>query len=108
MTTNPYGSQAATVTQEQVNAAYQKLKTPGLGVLFSIALPFILWSAKSDMERGVMTSGKHRALKELAKSNTDLLPIAIVVGVIGAILFSLWFMKSLKRAKLLKAQLVQQ
>jgi hypothetical protein len=103
-TSRPSSSRISAITQQQVAAAYQKVKTPILGVVFSTALPFLLWAAKSDAERGVRTTGKNRALKELAKDNTDLLPIAIVIGVIGVVLCSIWFMKSLKRAKGLKAQ----
>jgi hypothetical protein len=101
-------SRVLAITQEQVAAAYQKVKTPILGVVFSAALPVVLWAAKSDAERGVRTTGKNRALKELAKDNTDLLPIAIVIGLIGVVLCSIWFMKSLKRAKAIKAEFQRQ
>jgi hypothetical protein len=104
----PAGSRVLAITQEQVAIAYQKLKTPILGMVFSAALPFILWAAKSDAERGVRTSGKNRALKELAKENTDLLPIAIVIGVIGVTVCAVWFAKSRKRAKALKAEFNRQ
>jgi hypothetical protein len=102
------GSRALAITQEQVAVAYQKVKTPILGMVFSVALPFLLWAAKSDAERGVRTSGKHRALKELAKENTDLLPIAIVIGLIGVVICAVWFSKSLKRAKSIKAEFNRQ
>lgn len=91
------------ITEEQVAAAYQKTKLPGLGVIFSAALPFILWAAKSDAERGVGISGSKQGLKNLATQNTDLLPLAIVAGVIGVVLFSIWFRKAHRRAKLIKA-----
>jgi hypothetical protein len=101
-------SRALSITQEQVDAAKQKVKTPILGMVFSAALPFILWAAKSDAERGVGTSGKHRALKELAKENTDLLPIAIVIGLIGVVICAVWLSKALKRAKSIKAEFNRQ
>ena len=102
------GSRALVITQDQVAVAYQKVKTPFLGMVFSAALPFILWAAKSDAERGVRTSGKHRALKELAKENTDLLPLAVVIGLIGVAICAVWFRKSLKRAKAIKAEFNRQ
>jgi len=91
------------ITEQQVAEAYQKTKLPGLGVLFSIALPVILWAARSDAERGVGASGRHKGLKQLATDNTDLLPLAIVVGVIGAVCFAIWFRKAYRHAKLIKA-----
>jgi hypothetical protein len=102
------GGRALAITQEQVAVAYQKIKTPILGMVFSAALPVILWAAKSDSERGVRTTGKHRAIKELAKENTDLLPIAIVIGLIGVVVCAVWFTKSLNRAKALKAEFNRQ
>lgn len=102
------GTRALAITQEQVAVAYQRVKTPILGMVFSAALPVILLAAKSDSERGVRTSGKHRAIKELAKENTDLLPIAIMVGLIGIAVCAVWFAKSLKRAKALKADFNRQ
>jgi GYF domain 2 len=104
----PAGSRVSAITQEQVAAAYQKLKTPILGMVFSTAIPFLLWAAKSDAERGVRTSGKNRALKELLKENTDLLPIAIVIGVIGVTVCAVWFVKSRIKAKALKAEFNRQ
>jgi len=91
------------VTQAQVAEAYQKLRLPGLGMLFSAALPVILWAAKSDVERGVGVSGSRQALKNVARESADLLPVAIGVGVVGIILFFIWFRKEYSRARLIKA-----
>ena len=101
-------NRALAITEQQVAVAYQKVKTPFLGIVFSAALPVILWAAKSDAEGGVRTTGKHRFLRELAKNNTDFLPIAIVIGVIGVAACAFWFSKSLKKAKALKAEFNRQ
>lgn len=90
------------VNETHVSAAYQKLKAPALGFFFSIFVPLMLLAAKSDAERGVRTTGKHRFLKELAMKNTDLLPIATVIGVIGAVVCAIWFFKAYKFARLIK------
>ncbi|MDX1681282.1 MAG: DUF4339 domain-containing protein [Akkermansiaceae bacterium] len=91
------------VTLQQVQDAKMKMKMPAMGMVFSIALPFILWAAKSDAERGVGVSGKNQGLKTLATNNTDLLPVAIVIGVIGFVGFFIWFRKAQRYASLLKA-----
>jgi len=91
------------VTQAQVAAAYQQLRLPALGMIASVALPVILWAAKADAERGVGVSGSREGLKSLARQNTDLLPLAIVIGAIGFALFLVWFRKARVRAKLIKA-----
>ncbi len=104
----PTANRALAITQQQVAIAYQKVKMPFLGMVFSAGFPVILWAAKSDAERGVRTTGKHRALKELAKENTDFLPIAIVIGLIGVAVCAFWFSKSLKKAKALKAEFNRQ
>jgi GYF domain 2 len=99
----PAESSVLAITQEHVEVAWQNLKTPFLGMLFSAALPVLLWAAKSDTENGVGTSGRHGALKELAKQNTDLLPLAIVIGLIGVAVCAVWFAKARKKAKILEA-----
>jgi len=91
------------VTLDQVNEARLKMKFPALGMVFSIALPVILWAAREDAERGVGISGRHQAAKRLATENTDLLPLAIFVGLIGFVTFLFWFRKAQKHASLVKA-----
>lgn len=100
---SPMTTGAQRTTEKHVKEAYQKLKAPGLGILFSIALPLILWAAKSDAERGVGISGSRQGLQSLARENTDLLPLAIGIGIIGVVGFSIWFRKTLKWARLVKA-----
>ncbi|OYV04617.1 MAG: hypothetical protein CFE26_15905 [Verrucomicrobiales bacterium VVV1] len=102
------GSRVMAITQEQVSEAYVKIKTPILGMVFSAGLPLMLLAAKSDSERGVRSTGKHRAAKELLKANTDLLPLATVVGIIGVVICAIWFARTFKRAKAMKAELKRQ
>lgn len=90
-------------TEKHVKDAYRKVKTPSLGILFSAALPLIYWAAKSDAEKGIGTSGGKQGLQTLARANTDLLPLAIGIGIIGVVGFSIWFRKTLKWARLVKA-----
>jgi hypothetical protein len=106
------GSRDFSVTEEQVSASQQKLKTPIIGILISVAVPFLLWAAKSDASRGVRISGKHRGLKSLmqtiVKENPQALPIAIAIGVIGVVVCAVWFARSRKVAKDLKAEFNRQ
>lgn len=92
---SPMTTGAQRTTEKHVKDAYRKLKAPGLGILFSIALPVILWS--------VGISDGRQGLQSPAIENIDLLPFAIGIGLIGAIGFSIWFRKCLKWAKLVKA-----
>ncbi len=101
-------SKIQTVTHEHVDAARQGWRTPFLGIVFSAALPLLLWAAKSDAKRGVRISGKHSALQALARDNVALLPIAIVIGIIGVVLCSIWLAKALKNSKLIKAEFKRQ
>ncbi|NWK57688.1 DUF4339 domain-containing protein [Verrucomicrobiaceae bacterium N1E253] len=98
------GNQVPVVTDEHVAAAKLRLKAPMLGIVFSIALPCILWAAKNDAERGVRTTGRHSAAKNLAKQNTGLLPMAIIIAPIGVVLSGVWFRKRLAVYKGLKAE----
>ena len=99
--------QAGGVTQEQVDAASQGWRSAAIGITLSLALPVVLWAAKYEAT-GARSTGRHRGLKELAKQNTDLLPIALIIGVIGVIICSIWLAKSLEKAKALKKQLARQ
>lgn len=86
------------VTREQVSEAFSKLRMPVLGILFSAAVPLILWAAKSDVERGIQNPDT-----KVARETTDLLPLAIAVGLIGVVFFIIWFRKERRRAKMIKA-----
>jgi hypothetical protein len=99
---------APAVTEQHVAEARLKLKTPIMGIVFSIALPCLLLAAKSDASRGVRVSGKHSGLKELFRQNVDLLPAAIVVGIIGAVVCGIWLGKAWKKYKQLKADCLRQ
>ena len=96
------------VTEEQVRTAYQKLKIPILGIVFSLALPAIIWSANSDAERGVRGSAKNRVVREVAQKNSGFLPIAIVIGLVGVAGCSIWLSSSAGKAKKLKKQFNKQ
>ena len=78
------------VTLQQVNEAKMKMNLPILGILFSIALPIIIWFVVKDIEGG-------------GGETKNLLPLAIFVGLIGVVTFSLWFRKAYKHANILKA-----
>lgn len=95
------------VTQEQVDVASQAWRSAAIGITLSIALPALLLAAKFE-PAGARSTGRGAGLKELAKQNTDLLPIAMIIGVIGLIVCSIWLAKSLEKAKALKKQLARQ
>lgn len=97
------GARVLRVTRDDVDRARARLKLPLMGVLFSIAVPVLFWAAKSDAERGVAASGRHAGLQQLLQQNTQLLPLAIVVGVIGAVLCGIWLFKRLAHARALQA-----
>jgi hypothetical protein len=80
------------VTLQQVNEAWRKMNLPIIGMLFSIALPLIVWFVKSGIENGGGSD-----------ETKNLLPLAIFVGVIGFITFLLWLRNAHKHASILKA-----
>lgn len=86
------------VTKQQVAEAYAKLRLPVAGILFSAAVPLILWFAKTHVERGIENPDT-----EVARETTDLLPLAIAVGLAGVVLFLVWFRKEQRRAGMIKA-----
>jgi len=92
---SPMTTGAQRTTEKHVKDAYRKLKAPGLGILFSVTLPVILW--------GVGIFGNRQKLQSPARENSDLLSLAIGIGIIGVIGFSIWFRKKLKWARLVKA-----
>ena len=81
------------ITLQQVNEAKMKMNLPILGMLFSIALPLIIWFVKKDIESNGVS----------ARETSNLFPLAIFVGVIGFVTFLLWFRKAYKHASVLKA-----
>lgn len=78
------------VTLQQVNEAKMKMNLPILGMIFSIALPVIIWFVVKDIE-------------STGSETKNLLPLAIFVGLIGLVTFFLWFRKAYKHASILKA-----
>ena len=81
------------VTLQQVTEARLKMNPPILGMLFSVAIPIVLWIAKSDMDKRDSSS----------KDSASLLPLAIVVSVFAFVVFFMWFRKAQKHAAVLKA-----
>ena len=81
------------VTLQQLNEAKMKMNLPILGMLFSIALPVIIWFVVRDIES---TGGGSSETK-------NLLPVAIFVGLSGLVTFFLWFRKAYKHANIIKA-----
>ena len=81
------------VSLQQVTEARLKMNLPILGMLFSIAIPIVLWFAEADVKKS-----------EVADSNaTSILPLAIVVSVFAFVVFALWFRKAQQHAAMLKA-----
>ncbi len=81
------------VSLQQVTDARLKMNLPILGMLFSIAIPVVLWFAEADIKKN-----------DVAASETvSILPLAIAVSVFAFIVFGLWFRKAQKHAAVLKA-----
>ena len=81
------------VTLQQVTEARLKMNPPILGMVFSIAIPVVLWIAKSDMDNRDYSS----------KDYATILPLAIVISVLAFIVFLMWFRKAQKNASVIKA-----
>ena len=81
------------VTLQQVTDARLKMNLPILGMLFSIAIPVVLWFAEADVKKSGVA----------AEDATSILPLAIVVSVFAFVVFALWFRKAQQHASVLKA-----
>ena len=80
------------VTLQQVTDARLKMNLPILGMLFSLAIPVVLWFIKSDMDD-----------MDYASESASLLPLAMIVSLCAFVVFAAWFRKAQKNAAVIKA-----
>lgn len=93
------------VSQEMIEAADGKARFALKGIVISIAVPVILFAAQLDKQNGVKVSGRRSGLQMLSREMSDFLPLAIVLGIVGVVVFSNWFVKARRVSKELKAAL---
>ena len=96
------------ITSEMIEAADGKATFALKGIVISIAVPVVLFAAQLDKQNGVKVSGRRSGLQMLSREMSDFLPLAILLGIIGVVVFSNWFVKARRASKALKAALAAQ